>query len=105
MKKLFVIKITARPRENTPAFREFGGAHVVAWIDAPSEHLALERAQREVRESGWMVERVDAVALLQRSDYEEDDPSVEYFDQALIDKEVLVFHAWPVEPQEGDPVH
>ena len=105
MKTLFLITLVARPRENTDAFRESGGAYVNAWIDAASENQALEQAQREVRDAGWTVESVDDVALVQRTDYEEDDPSLEYFDQALLDKEVLVFHTWPVDPQDDDPVH
>jgi hypothetical protein len=105
VKKLFLVTLVARPREHTHAFREFSGAYVNAWIDAPSKDQALDRAQREVSDSGWTVETVESVAAVQRTDYQEGDPALEYFDQALTDREVVVFHTWPVNPQEDDLVH
>jgi hypothetical protein len=104
VKRLFVITFTARPGDNTPASLESGGAYINAWVDASTREEALDRAQRGIRDAEWIVESVEDVALLSRADYEGDHTGLQYFDQALIDKEVLVFHTWPVEPQEGDPV-
>lgn len=103
--RLFLITFTARPGENTEAFRQVGGAYVNAWIDAVSEAEALERAQREIRDEGWVIESIDSQAVVCRSDYEDGDPNLMYFDQALIDKEVLVFNTWPVDRQEDDFIH
>lgn len=105
MKKLYVITLRARPAPNTSEFAELGGAFVNVWVDASARDEALHRATAEVKDVGWVVEEIEGVVAVSRADYEEDDPNLEYFDQALIDRLVCVFHEWPVAAQEDDTLH
>jgi C4-dicarboxylate-specific signal transduction histidine kinase len=82
---------------DTDNFAVSSGAYVNAWVEATSERQALAVASREVKEAGWRIESLEAVHPTVRDDYADDDSGLEYFEQALIDGIVLVFHSW----QEG----
>jgi hypothetical protein len=105
LRSLFVITYRARPRPDSAEYAESGGAYVNAFIDAFSEADAHTAAQASIADAGWIVEELDEVSFVDRTDYADDDPDLEYFEQALIDGEVLVFHTWPNEPQDEDIVH
>jgi hypothetical protein len=100
-----VITLVARPGKGAAQFDISGGAYVNAFIDASDETEATAIADREVRDAGWIPESIENTVYLCREDYEENDPNLAYFDQALIDKEVLVFHSWPNDPADEDRVH
>ncbi len=99
MKELYVIVLTARPGENSRDYLEVGGAYVVAWIDASNDAEALASASRLVNEKNWVVDTVESVARRCKAEFGGDASGFQHFDQALADKEVLVFHTWPSAPQ------
>lgn len=70
------------------------GAMVNVWVVAPTEQQALERSAQEVQEAGWCIEALDALFVVAREDFSEDSTDLEYFEQALADGIVLVFHTW-----------
>ncbi|QRP63828.1 hypothetical protein I6J77_17320 [Rhodanobacter sp. FDAARGOS 1247] len=70
------------------------GAMVNVWVVAPTEQQALDRAAQEIQEAGWRIEVLDAVFVVTREDFSKDNTDLEYFEQALVDGIVLVFHTW-----------
>jgi hypothetical protein len=105
VKLLYFMTFTARPDTDAEDLRRTGVAYVNAWVEASSEADAVARATRQIAEAQWIVESVDRIIRLSRNDYETSDPALSYFDQALIDGEVFVFHTWSPGSQEDDPVH
>jgi hypothetical protein len=96
---VWFISLTALPLADTDDFGKFGGAHVNCWVLLP-ERDALARATRLVEGYGWRVERIDESREVARSDYAEDASELAYFEQALSDQEVMVFHTWPNEAED-----
>jgi hypothetical protein len=91
---LFIVTLTARPTRQLEEFAEFGGAHVNCWIEAPSKAKAVAQAETEVRAAAWIPETVDSVRPVTSEDYADDISGREYFEQAIIDGVVIVFHTW-----------
>jgi hypothetical protein len=56
---------------------------------------AVAQAEREVRAAAWTPETVDSVRSVTSRDYADDIAGRKYFEQAIIDGVVLVFHTWP----------
>jgi len=104
-RRLFVVTVLAHPDPTNRDWVDAGGAYVTCWIDTDSDRAALLQAETEIRDAGWVLESIENLVVATREDYEEDGPNLAYFDQALIDKVVLVFHTWPNHPQDGDPTH
>lgn len=98
---MYLVEIHALPGPDA-ALREFGGAYVNCWIEAPDLGEAVRRALAEVQDAGWDPQEVQHGALSSREDYTGEDDGLAYFEQALIDKEVCVFHIYPVEDEEDE---
>ena len=92
---LFIVTLTARPTRQLEGFAELGGAHVNCWIEANSGADAVAQAEAEIRAADWIPETVDSVRPVTSSDYADDITGREYFEQAIIDGVVIVFHTWP----------
>ena len=46
------------------------------------------------------METIDNCVEVERTDYDVDSDAIRHFEQALIDKEVVVFHAWTNEAHD-----
>jgi len=84
---------------------QLGGAYVHCWIDAPGEAEAVAHAEAEVRAADWIVATVDSVRSVTSKDYAEEITGREYFEQAMIDGVVLVFHTWSLDPNARSDLH
>ena len=93
------MSISASPVAGTEDFVKFGGAHVNCWLALP-EREALGRAAELVEAYGWRVEAVDESREVTRDDYQPDSSGLSHFEQALTDREVVVFHTWPNEAND-----
>jgi hypothetical protein len=92
----FLVMYVAVPGNEAEGSEGAAGAYVNCWINAGSESEAIRRASREVHDAGWVIEELRGVRVVTQADYAEGDPNLEYFEQALIDDEVLAFHTWPI---------
>jgi hypothetical protein len=99
---MFLVFLGARPTEAQDGYAEFGGAYVNCWVDAASERDAVAIAQAEVREAEWEPGPIESVGPVTADDYTDDASGREYFEQALLDGVVLVFHTWPRDAPEED---
>ena len=73
----------------------FGGAHVCCWIKDQSPRNAAHIAKGWIEEAGWIVEEIEEQYPITAADYEDKPESAQYFEQALIDSEVFVYHVFP----------
>lgn len=72
------------------------------WINLNDQSLAEGRAVKFIREQGYApVERIDAYPIV-RGDYEKSSEGLEYFEQALIDDEVMVLFMSEGEEEEAE---
>ena len=92
---IFIVTLTARPTEQVEGYAKLGGAHVNCWIDANDVADAVTQAENGVRAAAWTPETVESARLVTAKEYVGDTAGREYFEQAIIDGAVIVFHTWP----------
>jgi hypothetical protein len=71
-------------------------AYVNVYSTANDAQSATDIATRELKEEGWRMLEPPSVAVARRADYGPHGlDGIEYFEQALVDGIVLVFHEYP----------
>ena len=73
----------------------YAGAFANCWIEQPDRNLAEALARRLIAQESWRVESLDEYRVVTSDDYQGGAHGREYYEQACIDGEVLVFHTWP----------
>lgn len=66
-------------------------AYASCWINVDREDVAKLRCVEMIRDQGWEVVTTLESHSVCRDDYGEDSSGLNYFEQAIIDHEVLVF--------------
>ena len=92
----------ARPPDDPKRGSDIAGAYVNCWIDRLDRQTAEEVARQQIAQSSWSIESLEKYCVVSGADYEGDQRGRQYFEQALIDKEVLVFHRWPASGEYED---
>ena len=92
----------AQPTPNAEEFANFEGAYVHCWILKDSREEAQARAADLIREYGWSVENLEDFGTVTSDDYAEEDEDREFYEEALVEGEVLVFNAWPRGEEDED---
>lgn len=98
---MFLLTYHAVPTSDAKEFHEAGGAYVSCWIQSGDRHAAEQRATELIQEYGWSVESLEEGATVTSADYEGGDEDREFYEQALVEGEVLVFNTWPL-GEEGE---
>lgn len=98
--KIFLITYHAIPTEKVEDYKTQAGAFVNCFIEADNIYNGLKKAEEEIKKVHWTdLEFQDAVI----ADLENlDSDKIEYYEQALIDKEVLVFYCYPIVEEEEE---
>lgn len=92
----------SQPTENAEEFAEFEGAYVNCWIRHDNREEAQERAAELIRQYGWTVDALEDSGTVSSEDYRQDDEDREFYEQALVEGEVLVFNTWPRGEEDED---
>ena len=92
----------SEPTPNAQEYAEFEGAYVNCWIRNDSREEAQARAAELIRDYGWTVEALEDSGTVSSEDYQEDDEDREFYEQALVEGEVLVFNTWPRGEEDED---
>jgi hypothetical protein len=69
-------------------------------MDMASMESAKTTAMEMILEAGWTIESFEEAGMVQRSDC--DEAAIAYYDQALIDKTVLVYHCRPIDAPDAN---
>ena len=100
--------IDAEQNEEFGHSETYGGAAVGCWIKNQTKKNAYLISKGWIEENGWNVIDLDQQSPITEEDYEENSEGKEYYEQALIDEEVFVFHTYPknqkIEPGSGGNV-
>ena len=99
---MFLLTYLAVPTSDAKEFHEAGGAYVSCWIQSGDRYTAEQRARDLIQEYGWSVESLEEGAIVTSADYDRDDEDREYYEQALVEGEVLVFNTWPSGEDDGE---
>ena len=99
---MYLLTFLALPTSDAKEFDEAGGAYVSCWIQSGDRYTAEQRARDLIQEYGWSVESLEEGAIVTSADYDRDDEDREYYEQALVEGEVLVFNTWPAGEGDGE---
>ena len=83
------------PASENPESQAIGGAFVNCWIERPTLAEADAVARRMISQRQWQIYQHEDAYPISSSDYDSDPTGLKYYEQALIDQEVLVFHCYP----------
>ena len=90
------LQFEATPQPEHPESSELGGAFVNCWVAAPSASEAEALARKNIREQLWTIDLMAECYEDNRALYDDDSDDLQYFEQAMIDGEVYVFHTYPI---------
>ena len=93
---MFFLIYRAHPNVGTEAHSKYAGADIVCWINVNDRDIARAKAQQLIRARDWTIDRLEEEHPITR-EIAETSEGLQYFDQALLDGEVLVFVTSPVE--------
>ena len=105
MREIFVVQVEAAPDGISHSPEEFGGAFINIYTSELNIRAAIDLAEQEVIEAGWLPEKIISVALSSREDFPDEDSGLQYFEQTLRDGIVVVVHIYPPEQSETDSFH
>lgn len=97
---VYYFAFLASPTPDAGELADAGGAYVNCWILNEGRQPAEQRATDLIEEYGWSVEALEEHATVTSSDYAEDDEDREFYEQALVEREVLVFNVWPRDDED-----
>jgi hypothetical protein len=92
---MFLIQFNATPRRNVQTAPQAAGARVNCWIERSTLDEAVSAARAGIEAQGWIVNEHDEAYEVDETTYPPGKDGREYFEQALIDKEVFVFYTFP----------
>jgi hypothetical protein len=106
--EVFFLIIEARPEPGSDDYGKAGGAFVNCWVNVDNLRSAERRAVALIMGNGWKPHRFEEWKLVTRETYrdlgppEDGEPDLsEIVDQTLIDGEVAIFNAWPVDAPDA----
>lgn len=87
-----------KPNEEFDNLEEIGGAYVNCFIESDSSQRAQEIAIKKIAELNWKIIELEELSNMDEESVS--DEKREYYEQALIDKEVFVFYNYPLNEQQ-----
>ena len=92
---MYYVCITACTQPSHEEHARIDQAFIGCWIDQENEDDAVEAAKAMILEDPWVIEKVESADLVTADDYEDDPENLAYYEQALVDKNVIVFNVCP----------
>lgn len=92
---MYYVCVTVRTHHSHLEHGRIDQAFVGCWMDRETEEEALEDAKTMILEEPWVIEEVESISVVTAEDYVDDPETRAYYEQALEDKNVLVFNVCP----------
>ena len=99
---MFFVQFEATPQLDNPDSRNSAGAFVNCWIARDTIEEAIRVGREWIAGEGWIVNEPDEAYVVDESWYRPGAKGREYFEQALIDREVFVFYCFPDQEEADD---
>jgi hypothetical protein len=93
---MFFIQFEVRPKQTHPKHDQYAGAMVSCWVLRDTQSQAEAVARGWIGDQDWRITRAEGSRLMTKESQAEHPDGMQYFEQAEIDREVFVFHTWPV---------
>jgi hypothetical protein len=93
---MYFFTFHAVPDTQHPNSASIGGAFVNCWIDRATLAHAEAAARECIKDAGWRIDTLDDTQIVDRSNYDEASESLKYYEEAETDKQVFVFHIYPI---------
>ncbi len=90
--KMFYLIYHGRPNYRD---KSVGGAMIGCWIETVSMYKADKIARNLIKEQSWDIIKKDRFKTVKPNSLDKESEHFKYYEQALIDKEVLVFYSYP----------
>ena len=98
---IYYIQYESIPTIESQDYKDTGGAFINCWVNATSIDSAKTIAESAINENHWKILNLEESFSVNEEYYEENDESLEFYKQAVIDGEVYVYHSW----QNEDRIH
>jgi hypothetical protein len=95
---MFFLRYLVAPAADHPERDRLGEAYVCCWIDRRTLASADKAARRDIRRQKWQVLDRECGDVVTADDYDSNGEWLEYYEQALTDKEVFVYYRSPRYP-------
>ena len=92
---MFYVCVHVKTTQDHPEHAGVHEAYAGCWIQADNEDEALEIAQQRILDEPWSIVTVESVDEVDADDYDDDPERLEFYEQALEDGVVIVFHLCP----------
>ena len=101
---IFFFRFKVRPKQTHLKRTEYAGAMVNCWVLRDTQGQAEAVARGWIGDEDWRITAVEDAMLMTKEKQAEFPDGIRYFEQAEIDKEVFIFHTWPVgAPDDNAP--
>jgi hypothetical protein len=94
---MFFLQFEGTPPRLDPEWQGIGGAFISCWIERATLEEAEAVARSMIGQLRWIISEPDRACSVDREDYVHDPEGLEIFEQAIVDREVLVFDCYPDE--------
>ncbi len=92
---MYYVCIVVCTHHSHPEHASVDQAYVGCWMERDTEEEAVEDAKAMILEEPWVIEEVESVGEVTAEEYDDDPENLTYYEQALVDKNVLVFNICP----------
>ncbi|MCI0704642.1 MAG: hypothetical protein L0241_26605 [Planctomycetia bacterium] len=98
---MYFLSYSVKPSKTHPERQRYGDAWVNCWIDRKTLRAADQIARREIEEQNWDIVERETAEVVTADSYAQDDINLQYYEQALVDETVFVYHLSPRYPVFG----
>ncbi|MBS9770788.1 MAG: ankyrin repeat domain-containing protein [Trichodesmium erythraeum GBRTRLIN201] len=88
--KIFIFEYHAIPRFES----EFLGAYVNCWVMNDELNSAKSISKELIDQENWEIDSLEDISEIAKDEIKEGDERYKYYEQVIIDKEVLVFYTY-----------
>lgn len=89
-----VVSFEVAPCVQTEAQVQASGAYAIVYVVSATKQVAVERAEHELREAGWLLASTGEVSVVTSESFTEGSEGLAHYQQCLIDDIVIVLHSW-----------
>ena len=92
---MFLLTYHGRPNKKYKG-GPIGGAYINCYVKTTNIVKADKIATTEIKKLNWDIVEKTETKKVTKSSFDKGSDGLEYYEQALIDKEVFVFHTYPI---------
>ena len=92
---MFYFRFLTIPSQSHPDYEKIGPSHINCWVERSTLDEAYQIGKDSITDANWIVNEPEESCKVTRDFYEDDSPHLEYYNRALVEKEVIVFVTSP----------